>query len=81
MSANQRKAHRTQRLHVDINLVEGDTLNLEGFKAWRPEFANAKFILDDDGTYTCGHEVEKMSKSNTTSKSQMTSWSATGRTR
>ena len=63
VSANQRKAHRTQRLHVDINLVEGDTLNLEGFKAWRPEFANAEFILDEDGTYTCGHEVEKMSKS------------------
>ena len=63
VSANQRKAHRTQRLHVDINLVEGDRLNLEGFKAWRPEFANAEFILDEDGTYTCGHEVEKMSKS------------------
>ena len=63
VSANQRKAHRTQRLHVDINLVEGDTLKLEGFKAWRPEFANAEFILDEDGTYTCGHEVEKMSKS------------------
>ena len=63
VSANQRKAHRTQRLHVDINLVEGDTLNLEGFKSWRPEFANAEFILDEDGTYTCGHEVEKMSKS------------------
>jgi leucyl-tRNA synthetase len=63
VSANQRKAHRTQRLHVDINLVEGDTLNLEGFKKWRPEFANAEFILDEDGTYACGHEVEKMSKS------------------
>ena len=61
VSANQRKAHRTQRLHVDINLVEGDTLDLEGFKSWRPEFADAEFILDEDGTYTCGHEVEKMS--------------------
>jgi leucyl-tRNA synthetase len=63
VSANQRKAHRTQRLHVDINLVDNDKLNLDGFRSWRTEFANAEFILDDDGTYTCGHEVEKMSKS------------------
>jgi len=63
VTANKRKEHPTQRLHVDINLVENDKLNLDGFKAWRPEFANAEFILDDDGTYTCGHEVEKMSKS------------------
>ena len=63
VSANQRKAHRTQRLHVDINLVDNDKLDLDGFRAWRTEFANAKFILDDDGSYTCGHEVEKMSKS------------------
>ena len=41
VSANQRKAHRTQRLHVDINLVENDKLDLDGFKAWRPEFADA----------------------------------------
>jgi leucyl-tRNA synthetase len=63
VTANKRKEHPTQRLHVDINLVENDKLNLEGFRAWRPEFANAEFILDDDGTYLCGHEVEKMSKS------------------
>ena len=63
VSANKRKEHPTQRLHVDINLVENDKLNLEGFRAWRPEFANAEFILEDDGTYLCGHEVEKMSKS------------------
>ena len=63
VSANQRKEHRTQRLHVDINLVDNDKLDLDGFRAWRTEFANAEFILDEDGTYTCGHEVEKMSKS------------------
>jgi len=63
VTANQRKAHPTQRLHVDINFVENDKLNLDAFHAWRPEFANAEFILDDDGTYLCGHEVEKMSKS------------------
>ncbi len=63
VTANKRKEHTTQRLHVDINLVENDKLNLDGFRAWRPEFANAEFLLDEDGTYLCGHEVEKMSKS------------------
>ena len=59
----QRKAHATQRLHVDISLVTNDKLDTEGFKAWRSEFADAEFILNDQGQYTCGHEVEKMSKS------------------
>lgn len=59
----KRKEYQTQRLHVDISLVENDTLNLEGFKAWRPEYADAEFELNDEGKYTCGHEVEKMSKS------------------
>ncbi|MDA0728944.1 MAG: leucine--tRNA ligase [Bacteroidetes bacterium] len=63
VTASQRKDHHTQRLHVDINLVENDKLDLEGFRAWRTEFADADFILEDDGTYICGHEVEKMSKS------------------
>lgn len=52
-----------QKNHVDISLVDNDKLDLEGFKNWRPEFANAEFILEDDGTYICGSEVEKMSKS------------------
>ena len=43
--------------------MENDKLNLEGFRTWREEYADAEFILGDDGTYTCGHEVEKMSKS------------------
>ena len=60
---DQRKAHKTQRLHVDISLVDGDVLDCEGFKNWRSEFADASFILDKDGKYHCGTEVEKMSKS------------------
>ena len=59
----RRKEHKTQRLHVDINFVEGDTLDTEAFKNWRDEYADAEFILGEDGTYTCGFEVEKMSKS------------------
>ena len=63
VTASQRKAHATQRLHVDINLVDNDKLDLVGFRAWRPEYAQAEFILEEDGSYLCGHEVEKMSKS------------------
>ncbi|HEY0667573.1 MAG TPA: class I tRNA ligase family protein, partial [Sphingobacteriaceae bacterium] len=51
-----------QHLHVDVNIVENDVLNLEKFKNFRPEFANAEFILES-GKYICGVEVEKMSKS------------------
>lgn len=50
-------------IHVDIALVDNDRLDVEGFRQWRPEFANAAFMLEEDGTYLCGHEVEKMSKS------------------
>lgn len=50
-------------IHVDISLVDNDKLNLEDFKKWRSDFANAEFILEEDGTYVCGFEVEKMSKS------------------
>ena len=49
-------------LNVDVNIVSNDVLDLEAFKAWRPEFANAEFILED-GKYVCGWAVEKMSKS------------------
>ncbi len=54
--------YETTEIHVDINLVRNDRLNLEGFKAWRPEFADAEFILEGD-EYICGWAVEKMSKS------------------
>ncbi len=50
-------------LHADISLVDNDKLDIEGFKAWRSEFANAEFICEEDGSYICGNEVEKMSKS------------------
>ena len=52
----------TTEIHVDINIVRNDKLDLEAFKAWRPEFADAEFILED-GEYICGWAVEKMSKS------------------
>jgi leucyl-tRNA synthetase len=63
VSKEIKNQHKTQRLHVDINLVENDILNVEGFKAWRSEFADAEFLLNEKGEYVCGHEVEKMSKS------------------
>jgi leucyl-tRNA synthetase len=50
-------------IHVDISLVDNDKLNIEEFKKWRPEYAEAEFICEEDGTYACGYEVEKMSKS------------------
>ena len=49
-------------LHVDVNIVSGDVLDIEAFKSWRPEYATAEFILED-GKYVCGWAVEKMSKS------------------
>ena len=49
-------------LHVDVNIVSADVLDVEAFKAWRPEYNNAEFILED-GKYVCGWAVEKMSKS------------------
>ena len=54
--------YETTAIHVDVNLVENDVLDVEAFKAWRPDFTNAEFILED-GAYKCGAEVEKMSKS------------------
>lgn len=62
VSAGLRKEHKTSALHVDVNIVENDTLDLNKFKAWREEYADAEFILES-GKYICGVEVEKMSKS------------------
>jgi len=50
-------------LHVDVNLVDGIELDIEGFRNWRQEYQNAEFILEEDGKYLCGTEVDKMSKS------------------
>ena len=49
-------------IHVDINIVDNDILDIERFRQWRPEFADARFELED-GRYVCGWEIEKMSKS------------------
>ena len=54
--------HDTTPIHVDVNMVENDVLDIEALKVWRPDFTNAEFILED-GDYKCGAEVEKMSKS------------------
>jgi leucyl-tRNA synthetase len=54
--------HDTTPIHVDVNMVENDVLDVEAFKGWRADFANAEFILEE-GEYKCGAEVEKMSKS------------------
>ena len=56
--------HKVQSIHADVSLVNASSeLDVDGFKAWRPDFANAEFILEDSGKYIVGHEVEKMSKS------------------
>jgi leucyl-tRNA synthetase len=62
VSAGLRKDYKTSALHVDVNIVENEVLNINKFKEFRPEFANAEFILEN-GKYICGVEVEKMSKS------------------
>lgn len=62
VSLNLKDQYETTQLHVDVNIVDNDTLDLDKFKAWRPEFKDAEFILED-GKYICGHGVEKMSKS------------------
>ena len=62
VSLNLKDQYDTTPLHVDVNIVSNDVLDVEAFKAWRPEYNNAEFILED-GKYICGWAVEKMSKS------------------
>ena len=62
VSYNLRKNYDVTPIHVDVNIVSADVLDIEAFKAWRPEYANAEFVLED-GKYICGWAVEKMSKS------------------
>lgn len=62
VSKGLRKDYDTAPMHVDVSLCRNDELNLEGFKNWRPDLADAEFILED-GKYICGWEIEKMSKS------------------
>ena len=65
VSKGQVKGQKVQPIHVDISLLKdtSDELDIDKFKAWRKEFANAEFILEEDGKYITGREVEKMSKS------------------
>ena len=62
VSAGLAKTMEVDQLHVDVNIVDGVVLDTEAFKAWKPDYANASFELED-GKYNCGVEVEKMSKS------------------
>ena len=62
VSAGLRGNYDTTPIHVDVNIVSNDILDLDKFRAWRPEYADAEFILED-GKYVCGWAVEKMSKS------------------
>ena len=62
VSLGLKDQYETTEIHVDVNIVRNDRLDLEAFKAWMPDFANAEFILED-GEYICGWAIEKMSKS------------------
>ncbi len=62
VSAGLRGSYETDALHVDISIVNGLELDTDGFKKWKPDFATAEFILED-GKYSCGSAIEKMSKS------------------
>ena len=59
----EKDQYETSKIHVDIELVNNDILNIEKFKNWRSEYHNSEFILNTENNYLCGYEVEKMSKS------------------
>ena len=61
VSLGLKNDYQTQEIHVDVNIVKNDVLDLEAFRQWRPEFRDAEFILED-GKYVCGWAIEKMSK-------------------
>ena len=63
VSLGKKDQYDVTPIHVDVNIVHGDILDIAAFKAWRPEYEDAGFILEDDGKYICGWAVEKMSKS------------------
>jgi leucyl-tRNA synthetase len=62
VSYNLREKYSNTALHVDIDMVDNDILDIGAFRKWRPEFKDAEFILEE-GRYVCGWEIEKMSKS------------------
>lgn len=61
VSAGLKEQYETDELHVDVSIVDGFDLNMEAFKKWKPDFANASFITEN-GVYKCGGRLEKMSK-------------------
>ncbi|MCF6364910.1 MAG: leucine--tRNA ligase [Bacteroidales bacterium] len=63
VSFNLKADYEVTEIHVDVNMVNNDILDIEAFKKWRPEFEGAEFILEEDGRYRCGNTIEKMSKS------------------
>lgn len=62
VSAGLKDGYETTEIHVDVNIVHNDRLDMDAFRKWMPDFANAEFILEN-GEYVCGYAVEKMSKS------------------
>lgn len=62
VSLGLKDQYDTTPIHVDVNIVQNDVLDIEAFKAWRPEYETAEFVLED-GKYVCGWAIEKMSKS------------------
>ena len=62
VSLGLKDRYDTTPLHVDVNIVHGDVLDIDAFRKWRPEYANAEFVLEE-GKYVCGWAIEKMSKS------------------
>lgn len=62
VSARLANNYETTRIHIDVSCVDGDVVNLDSLRKWRPEFAEAQFETENDGTFRCDHEVEKMSK-------------------
>jgi leucyl-tRNA synthetase len=63
VSLNLKDSYDVIPVHVDVNIVNNDILDIERFRKWNPEYADAEFIFEEDGTYRCGYAVEKMSKS------------------
>ena len=63
VSLGKKDEYDTTEIHVDVNIVHNDKLDLEAFRAWRPEYNTAEFITEEDGSYQCSWAVEKMSKS------------------
>lgn len=61
VSYNLKDKYETSEIHVDVNIVHNDVLDIDRFKAWRPEYETAEFILED-GKYVCGWNIEKMGK-------------------